>query len=318
MSHCTALRRLRLSTHSINCSLSPLWKSLGSSLRHLEVDALVKWHPKCEFRVLGAECKNLRVFWLRGIGTIEPDSNVWDFFEHHGSRLEVVGLGDRIGMDAEQLSAVRVACPNAAIDARSSYVDFASMVAMGASASHLYVGNLNGTLRNIGGIGNACPNLSSCHFSVGDIPLADVRALLELRKHNLERVEVALRWDGPTTETILQGLSERVSSLKELKCNGPVPPALIWKQLVAANPRLCKVRLRFQAGELCEFGRLCDIDWRPFVTPLLEKDIPLEADFACEISDGKPYGPFCYERADMCLRARAKSISVCMCGYQYL
>lgn len=70
----------------------------------------------------------------------------------------------------------------------------------------------------------------------------------------------------------------------------------------------------------CRFDdndRVCGIDWGPFVTPFFESHSSAELDFICGYGDPE-CGKFCSEGANMCMRGRAKNVSVRLCGYQYL
>lgn len=133
-----------------------------------------------------------------------------------------------VKLNVEQLTAIRTACPNAAIDARHKEFDTASMVAMGESASYLYIG-WSHTEQNLDRIGNACPNLTSCYFITCYATLVDVRALFEPPKRKLERIEVQF-FAG---EAVLQALSEKRSSLKEFHYVGEKLPSHFWASFVA-------------------------------------------------------------------------------------
>lgn len=325
LAHCVALRRQTLQTSRIHSSLSPLWTSVGLTLCHLVLSFGAVDLALCGFPVLGQVCKLLRTLALQGPWSIRRVSKVLNFLEKHGLGLWTIKLGHGVKLNKAQISAVRAACQSAVIDTLSRRVNTASFLAMGESVSNLNVNNVNDTLPNLDNIGSACPNLLSLAFSVGHVPLTDVRALLHPSKLKLERVELT-KCGRSASAAVLQALFEMVSSLTDFKCKVPI---FLRAQLVKANPHLRNVHLCFETDEMCGCAspdralQRCCIDWSLFVAPLLKSDGLSELKCTCFTVDfphAKRYstGIFYCERANICVPGRAKKVSVRLCGYQYL
>lgn len=325
--NCTAVRRLKIGWHMLSAPLGPLWESIGSGLQDLAIASDTESFF-LDLPVLGTRCRNATKIAFAG-RLVHQYETVLNFLEDYGSALQAIDFKYWYAwnyLTPQQLIAMRKACPLAQIDYQESPMSLDSMLALGMSATRLYVDEDEDpyVYTGLGRVGFACPNLRFCHFVADDIPLRNFRALFDVPKYELEQFKVSLLSNNAAiSDEVFSVLAEKVSSLHAFEYTGPAPAVHLWGAFVAANQRLEKVKLTFRTVDPCRCisldGKIsrCTTGWRPFVAPLLESRNCLEV--LCNDNTTPDWKKFCHDCANMCLPVRTrKDTTITIAGCLYL
>lgn len=335
--NCKYLRRFKLTSEKIGFPLGDLWKSIGKNLSHVEIaNPSREWYLPphvwwfLHLPVLVQKCKDGLSLTLDTAICIACERGA-EFFEQYSGRLKAITFRKfclpGLALE-EEFRAILVACPQAEVEMGRGGIDADGMVALGAKASNLMIPNpayryRDDVIDNLGRIGSACPNLKACWAEGSFLPVDVFRSLFIEPKPKLVRFCVTtFHWRSTAADTILLVLAEKVTTLEEFEYDGNVLPVHLLPPFVAANAGLKRVKVRIRSPASCR----CDddggspfplVEWDQVVTPFLRGKSLAELDCWCQFSESREAKRHFAARETMCLPARAKGVSVSICGYQY-
>lgn len=301
---------------------------MGNRLRHLEVETIPGNSSARPFYQCYSICFDVLLTRYKKLESLALNSTFWsaylnmhlyvEFLKQYCPRLKMLKLVSHGAWKTEHFRVLGEACANTQIEARGK-VDADCALALGKSACHLSFSSV--LKEKMSRLGEACVNLKSCTCRSENISTDTFRALFNVPKKKLERFKfMASSWAATAPRTILTVLAEAVSTLKECEYDGPMPPALLLEPFVSANASLKKAVFRINSRGTCpcddcpkENAAVPDVDWSQIVTPFLRSQSLSELDCRCPSHELKYYP----DRQNLCAPARARGISVSICGRQY-
>lgn len=321
--HCQSLTRLRLFAKQISAPMSPLWRSVGGSLREVEVmcpaDAGTLDLPAmCEF------CPGVANVLFSGFGAKQGLNLIAGVCERYETQLFSITL-EKTAVREDALRSICAACPNAEIDVRTlspAGLSAGCALALGARLRRLEVGTLfssDGLEDNLARVAAACPNMRTIAVLLPDALPEDVmRALFSSPLRSLERFRGGF-FDADAGAALFEMLREKAGALETLEYAGPPPQAHALRGLVESNPHLRAVTLTAPGGcSVCICSgplrkAAAEVDWTPVVAAFRGARALERLDVGCTVRAGVGEGAW----GAACRWARNCGVAVAVCGHIY-
>lgn len=334
--NCRALRKMKLWCRSVHTSLGQMWEAVGGGLEEVEL----RHSTNCEMlaiRSIPAACP--RVTRLGLFFEKQAHEEVEAVCVAYGTKLlELDLLSDAIGVEA--LGRICAACPKVRINfptgkAASAFAGASSCTVAGLgtfSSSWTVNTSLEGYCDSVfRKVGQSCPNLESCYvISDSGRPIREAAfgELFVYRKTRLRHFEVTA-CDVSSVSAILSVLAEKVCSLEKFSYEGPNPPLAVLKKFIGSQTVLKKVSLSGGWSCVCQVENIVPKwhslhhsessighHWEALLGTLLSNRSLVDIECHCNASLLRPPRKVS-SVAEVCCSARARSISIVVCGHRY-
>lgn len=335
--HCRGLLLLKIWCRSVEVSFEPVWDAIGAGVQELELR-----HSRSSgllaLRKIPATCP--RVVRLGLFFGKEGYDDVEFICKSYATKL--LGLNllcDSIGLPA--LNRIRAACPNSQITFPSgkpskgcSPASTATVIALGSLSSSWTVstseqGFCNSTFVDVG---YSCPNIRSICMTSGLGQLISEAAfggLFILPKPKLRKFEVTM-CDVSSASAVLSVLTRKARYLESFCFEGPKPALNILEDFIRSQTALRKVAFSGGWNCICHAGgngvpwqpgdanaNSIGLHWPPIISVLLSN--PSLIEIACQCNRSILYPPRKVDDiANVCCPARARNLSISVCGWQYV